>query len=332
MDYIGSKLKLNSWIFDKIQLVFPKTEWNNLVFLDACAGSGTVSKFAIENRFEVISNDLFSFSSIIVSGFSGMSTSFIDKARMHIKEINKNEGEKGFFFNNYSESSGKKYFSDQNAMLIDSARKYIDKLSEPYRSYLLYCGLEAMCRVMNTTGVQAAYLKKLKKRALGAFTVKEESYAYSEKVKTHNQNILFLLKNSINNINIIYIDPPYTGRQYGPNYHLYETFVRNDNPELSGKTGLRPWQKESKSDFCNKERAYKLLSNLISLSRGSLFLLSYSSDGIMFRERMEKIISGYTDEFGIFIKKQRRYKADNSRKNNEQVLNEFLFFIDMTDQ
>lgn len=43
MDYIGSKEKVNKWIFDKIlENIDPSKE----VFLDACAGSGSVSKYA----------------------------------------------------------------------------------------------------------------------------------------------------------------------------------------------------------------------------------------------------------------------------------------------
>ena len=75
----------------------------------------------------------------------------------------------------------------------------------------------------------------------------------SNVVKAFNRDILSLLTNSkfrdTYRENILYIDPPYNERQYGPNYHIYETLIRYDDPVIKGKTGLRDWKNESKSRF-----------------------------------------------------------------------------------
>ena len=40
----------------------------------------------------------------------------------------------------------------------------------------------------------------------------------------------------------VYLDPPYTKRQYAAYYHVLETLAYGDEPEVSGVTGLRPWE------------------------------------------------------------------------------------------
>src|SRR5690606_15405771 len=47
----------------------------------------------------------------------------------------------------------------------------------------------------------------------------------------------------------VYLDPPYTKRQYAGNYHVLETLARGDEPPAIGDGGLRPWKDQS-SEFC----------------------------------------------------------------------------------
>jgi len=54
MRYIGSKEKLNEWIFS---IIFKDTKPDGLTFLDGCAGSGSVSKYAAKLGFaKIVSN------------------------------------------------------------------------------------------------------------------------------------------------------------------------------------------------------------------------------------------------------------------------------------
>lgn len=255
MDYIGSKEKLNDWLFD---IMLDGINPDRLIFLDACAGSGAVSKYAARYNFaKIVSNDIMEFPSHIVRGAVSLPLSKLEIATKLIDEMNGLVGINGFFSENYSERSGRLYFSNENSAKIDVCRSFIEKRAKGdtyLRSYLLYCLLEAFSAVSNTTGVQAAFLKKLKERAQKPLKVHvgKSLHKYGL-VKTYNEDILSLLKSGKTKEDILYIDPPYNERQYGPNYHLYETLVKNDTPEIHGKTGLRDWQNESKSDFCSKK-------------------------------------------------------------------------------
>lgn len=329
MDYIGSKAKLNNWIFNTLSKHIPKDEWNGLYFMDGCCGSGATSKFAIKQGFHVKSNDLFKFAGVIIKGFAGINANSNETEEIiseHIKNINSIESIEGFFFKNYSVDAGRSYFTDENAKKIDATRAYIDTVSdEKMKNYLLYMSLEGMSAVMNTTGVQAAFLKQIKERASKPFTVRFVP-TYQSSVVTFTGDLLDVVEQDTD---ILYIDPPYNNRQYGPNYHLYETFVRNDNPKLAGVTGLRDWQKESKSRFCSKKTCRETFSSIVSASTAGIVMISYSSDGLLSEEELMSILTPY-GKVTLYKKLQNRYKADKKDKRTYDTsdLYEFLFVIE----
>lgn len=333
MDYIGSKEKLNPWIFEQIERANIKGD----VFLDACSGSCSTSRFSAKQGYKVISCDVLAFSKSIANGSIGLSSEEKGVIKKEIEKINSLSGIKGFFYNNYSESAGKTFFVDENAKKIDHCRRYIEQV--PYgkiRDNLIYAALEGISRVLNTTGVQAAFLKSFKERARKPFELRNE-YTVDGLVIPFTNDIASLLKDAKYRQqikeDILYIDPPYNQRQYGPNYHLYETFVRNDNPTIRGLTGLRDWKLESKSKFCSKQSFFDILSEIILLTTAKGIFLSYSSDGLFDCAKIASFLKKYGD-VKIFSKEQKRYKADssNSRIYKKSDLYEFLFQLKTRDK
>lgn len=330
MDYIGSKERWNDWIFrhikNKIKIL------DDYTFIDGCAGSGSTSKYALKEKMNLISNDLLYFSSTVVKGCVLRNKKQLKKLSKHIKKINKLSGVKGFFFNNFSEECSRLYFSKENAMKIDACRQYISNISdEQIKNSLLYFSIEALSRVSNTTGVHGAFLKKLKERALQPFTLKMEEMIPTKKdVITFSEDICNLLTKIKTEKSVLYIDPPYNYRQYPPNYHLYETFIKYDNPPLIGKTGLRKnWIIEGKSAFCNKESMLKSLKDIAANYSGNLIYFSYSSDGLASKKEIITVLSafGKVKHYSILSS---RYKADLSdeREYNTAPLFEWLFELE----
>lgn len=334
MDYIGSKEKLNDWIFSKILINFSTKQIENLVFVDACSGSGAVSRYAANLGLKVISNDLLKFSQCVVIGSTSLPKNKIKIVDKHIEIMNNLSGKSGFFYKNYSANSGRLYFSNNNAKKIDACRSYIEEIKEEeiIKTYLLYCLLEAMNRVSNTVGVQAAFLKHLKQRSSNDLEIRQEKTLHSKNVIAFNENIISLLSSesyrSKIEEDILYIDPPYNGRQYAPNYHLYETLVKYDNPEISGKTGLRDW-KDNKSEFCSKKTCLNFLFNVINKTTAKRIYVSYSSDGIVSREEIENFFLKKEYRVSTHVLAQKRFKSDSSseRTYDDSDLNEFLFEI-----
>lgn len=338
MDFIGSKQKLNNWMFSHIDRSTRELNIDKpVVFLDACSGSGSTSFYAAESGYSVISNDIMEFPSHIIRGGTGMSENNINVARDHIRVMNDLPTIDGFFLNNYSASAGRLYFTDNNASKIDACRKYIDTLHDAtIKSYLIYCLLEAMSRVCNTTGVHGAFLKTLKDRAKSDILIKMEKYIFSTDVSVYTDDILNLLNRddfrNNHHEDILYIDPPYNSRQYGPNYHLYETLAKYDNPEIKTKvTGLRDWQNESKSDFCSKKKWENFTKSIIESTSAKVVFMSYSRDGLLTVAEIEELIAIHNlGDLSIHCKPYPRYrsdKKDSGRSFDDSFHSEYLFEI-----
>lgn len=334
MRYIGSKEKLNDWLFS---IILSDVKSDNLTFLDACSGSGSVSRYAAThfNFKKILSNDIMEFPSHIVRGSIALPESKLKQAQQMINEMNALPETAGFFYENYSEHAKKLYFSNENAKKIDACRKYVNDLENKdqyINSYLLYCLLDALSKVSNTTGIQAAFLKTMQNAAKKPLTIKAlPSLHRCQLLKTFNNDILKLLNsNELRNYfkeDILYIDPPYNERQYGSNYHLYETLVKNDNPKVFGKTGLRDWKNESKSDFCSKKTCLSFTENIVKATEAKTVYISYSSDGLL---SLDDFKSVFKNKMTVYEKDQKRYKSDdkNNRKYNEKELKEYLIKIE----
>ena len=329
MDYIGSKLKLNDWIFEKITKVVPPDK--GTTFLDACCGSGVVSRHAAFLGYNVVANDLMKFPSVIASGSIGLTDNQKQQARGHIMDFNNLSGIDGYFYRHFCSESvpSRMYFTAENARLIDHVRSNIEKIQDnKVKDYLLYCGIEALSRVNNTAGVQAAYLKKFKKAALKRFFLKEE-ISVDGKVIPFCMNILSLLKDKVFRSeykeDVLYIDPPYNHRQYGPNYHLYETFVKNDNPKPLGITGLRDWKNECKSEFCTKKGCLNFTKEIVKSTTAKYVFISYNSDGIVSEDEFKKSFP----KMVLHKRSQRRFKSDTSNNRTYNVSELFEYLIEI---
>lgn len=341
VDYIGSKEKLNRWLFSKMLAGTPPS--SEVVFLDACAGSSAVSRYAASLGLTVIASDILAFSAEMVLGSAGFPASRLPEAADHIAVMNALPGIDGFFADNYTERANRLYFSLENARRIDALRAYLDTVAEPrLRSYLTYCSLEALSRVSNTAGVQAAYLKALKERARQPLAVRiEKTVSALGSIDAVTGDILETLRDpafrASHHETVLYLDPPYNERQYGPNYHLYETFVRNDDPDIHGKTGVRNWTQESKSDFCSRKTCLDFTRAIIESTTARRIFISYNSDGLIPEaEMVDFLLSLPGGRFGVSTHAlpQRRFKSDSSatRTYNDKPLKELLFEIERADE
>ena len=131
MDYIGSKVKLNDWLFEIIKNA--TGEPKNKTFLDACSGSGAVSRYAAQLGYQVISNDLMRFPSVIANGSIGLTDAQLKKATEEMEKLNKLRGISGYFYSNFCDESipPRLYFTAYNAKRIDRVRKEIDSVDDP---------------------------------------------------------------------------------------------------------------------------------------------------------------------------------------------------------
>lgn len=93
---------------------------------------------------------------------------------------------------------------------------------------------------------------------------------------------------------LMYLDPPYNGRQYMSNYHLLERIAKYDYPVIKGITGMR-LDSEKMSDFCKKSKVEAAFKNLLGSLNCKYILLSYNNEGLLSTEEMKQIVCDASD-------------------------------------
>lgn len=331
MRYLGCKDLL---IEEIVSLVKERCDVSeNTVFFDAFCGTGSVA-VAMSDYCRVLINDILTCSITYARGRLCNPKKIEEKLNLNPFETlnNPNGRVKGFFAETYSPYGCRMYFTEENAERIEYCRQEIEKwknfLSEEEYSYLLACLLDSVSEVSNTAGVYGAFLKKWDGRALKPFVF------HPLKCKTNkNATICSVLNSHIENVigdvdcDVLYLDPPYTQNQYGTQYHLLETLVKNDHPSTSKVTGSRPVTPYRSKWSCDVD-AHVSFEKVIAETKAKYVILSYSNDGFMSPDFIKDVMCRYGKE-DTFLQKQVCYKKYTNKKSKRDEKHvEYLFFVE----
>lgn len=333
MRYIGSKIRVLDFI-DKT-IVDTYGDYSNSVIADLFSGTVCVAEMFKKKSATVITNDYMNFSyafqiaKIKLNSLPNCKISYDDA----IKELNLLSGEKGFFYKNYclNDDNERNYFSEDNATKIDAIciclRKWIsESIINEEMFYLLTASLiDAITKISNTTGTYGTYLKINDPRMYKILELEPITIIDNKKNNTcYCEDVLELIPKIKGDI--LYLDPPYNGRQYPPYYHILETATLYDSPDIYGKTGRRPYS-DKISPFCQKENALPAMIEVISKADFKHIYISYSTDGIV----NYKVLCSKLEEYGevkCFFMPYKRYKS-NSNGNIEEngKLKEIIIYV-----
>lgn len=347
--FIGNKQKLLETIVNKI---CETTNLTDGTFVDLFTGTGVIAKAFKEEGFNIIANDKL-ISSVVFSQANLLVNSDLkfervlkqikeksneDKYQEVIDYLNKLEPIEGFFYQNYAPGgSGKhlseprKYFTDNNAKKIDAIRNQINLwekdnlITSEERSVLISSLMLAVNQVANISGTYGAYLKKWYSRAEQEIELNKYPITYGKKAyKVFNKDANELVR-ELPKTDIIYLDPPYTKRQYHAYYHILETLAIGDNPNVWGKTGQRPKKEEDNSLYCYKKYARETLSDLVLNVNCNHLFLSYSTDGhVEHKEILDILSQRGIPEYWKF--EYKRFKSNNLESSQEE-LKEILYYV-----
>ena len=336
MRYLGCK----STLIDNIQKLFEEKQLfvEGYTLFDAFCGTGTIAHH-FKNSFNITLNDNLHCATAFASGrvyasrctFEGLGFNPFDY-------FNGNENQViGFFSRNYAPAlSGRMYFSDWNAGRIDYFRQQIqdwyeeNTITEEEYYYLLSALMESVSRVANVAGVYGAYLKTWDSRAVKKIVFMQP--ADTDVAHDHKNNKHVLVRNgNIEDIisdvpcDILYLDPPYTKNSYSVQYHILETLVLNDNPELRGITGARPYENVS-NDWSKPNKVEVAFDKVLAKTQASHIVFSYSSDGLMSKDYIMYVMKRYCYEDSVTCEEiaYKRYK--NFKTEDKQGHREYLFY------
>jgi adenine-specific DNA-methyltransferase len=314
MNYIGSKLKLSSFL--KTTICNVVGDLSDKTFCDIFAGTGIVGRTFKPDVKKVIANDLEYYSFVLNRNYIGNHTHI--EYEPYIEMLNSIKPKEGFIYKHYTlgGGSGRQYFSDENAKLIDAMRQRIEDFREDEDLYyfLLASLLESADKVANTASVYGAYLKHLKKTAQKKLILEPAIFEINDSShKVYNQDSNELIKKI--NGDILYLDPPYNARQYGANYHILNTIAKYDEFIPSGKTGMREY---SRSSYCKTKEVSKSFEELIKNANFKYIFLSYNNEGLMSADEVKNIMGKY-GSYDLATTNYQRFKADATKKRNHKA-------------
>jgi adenine-specific DNA-methyltransferase len=203
--------------------------------------------------------------------------------------------------------------------------KHTSEINENTYYFLLASLLESADKVANTASVYGAYLKKIKASAAKKLVLKPATFQRTQNSHSvYQQDSNTLIKNISGDL--LYLDPPYNGRQYGANYHLLNTIANYDTFVPRGKTGLPNYYK---SDYCKKNEVVEAFTQLIEDAQFQYVFLSYNNEGLMSQMEVEKVMKRF-GKYSLKTTSYQRYKADKTENRNHKATEtvEFLHSLE----
>ncbi len=171
-------------------------------------------------------------------------------------------------------------------------------------------------RVANTTGVYASFVKTMQPNAPRPLELRPIEPTRRRKgagACSAFRGPAARLLESVDPVDLVYLDPPYNGRQYPAYYHIPELLALGwaTPPEIRGKTGLIP-DEAQRSDWCRKHRAPDALREVLEAADGRHILFSYNDEGHLDRAAIEEMLRerGLPDSYAVHDRPYRRYRSD----------------------
>ncbi len=335
MRYIGNKEN----ILDKIYSILTENGVEGDSFFDFFSGTTSVARYYKKLGYRVFSSDFLYLSFCLQKAYIEnnreplfgrllptllsvrCASFFASPLEQVVAYLNTISPVEGFIYKNYTPEGTaaldrpRMYFSSENGKVIDAIRIQIEKwkiedlITDSEYYILLACLIETVSFYANVAGVYAAFQKKWDPRAVKPLTLRPIEIIDNDRDnKVYNANSLDLVPDI--DVDILYVDPPYNGRQYLPNYHLLETIAKYDAPSIHGVTGMRDYESK-KSSFCNAKTALQGIDYIASSAKYKYLVLSYNSEGIMGKADIMSTLSKYgtvkLEEFEYL-----RFKSNNN--------------------
>jgi adenine-specific DNA-methyltransferase len=350
--YIGNKRGLLPFIADGINKVLLHLNKNTITSFDVFSGSGIVARYLKNYSSKIIVNDLEKYSEVInncyLSNFSEINMQ--ELLALYNKLLNQLEEEKleeGFIAKLYAPRSkniirkgDRAFYTYRNACYIDTARKCIEKMPNKYKNYFLAPLLSEASIHSNTSGVFKGFYKD-SNTGLGKFGGNSEdalsrilgkicmpfpifsNFECDYEIHRGDSNVVI---DSIEEVDMAYIDPPYNQHPYGSNYFMLNLIVDYVEPQnVSNISGIPDnW---NRSYYNKKTYAYNAFKGLVEKIKAKYLLISFNSEGFITHDEMINLLKK-TGKLDILETKYNTFRGSRNLRNRDIHIKEYLYLVE----
>jgi adenine-specific DNA-methyltransferase len=285
--YIGSKRLLVPLIVDVIAGVQDARS-----VVDLFAGTSRVGHALKAAGYRVLANDHNQYAATLARCYvEADAEDVLAPATQLVAEFNSLPGQDGWFTDSFCRQS--RFFQPKNGARVDAIRDQIVRKALPpqLEAVMLTSLMEAADRVDSTTGVQMAYLKQWAPRSNNDLTLRVPQVlprAAAGKGEAHQLDAVDAAQHL--EADLLYLDPPYNQHKYLGNYHIWESLVRWDKPELYGVACKRVDCRDQRSAFNARRTITPALQAIIRETRCRTLVVSFSDEGFVARDEMEALL------------------------------------------
>ena len=301
--YLGSKRRMLGAILDAIGALGRAG-----TVVDLFSGTSRVGHALKGAGYRVLANDHNSYAQALARCYvEADRDELLHDAERLVAELNRLPGEPGWFTETFCVSS--RFFQPHNGARVDAIRQAIAAKALPPRleAVLLVSLMEAADRVDSTTGVQMAYLKQWAPRSHRPLELRVPALlpqAAAGRGEAHGLDAVEAASRLEGDV--AYIDPPYNQHSYLRNYHVWESLVRWDRPEVYGVACKRVDCRERRSDFNVRDRFAAAMEALIGAVRAPALVVSASDESWLSREDLLRMLRR-RGQVTVLEHEQRRY-------------------------
>jgi len=286
--YIGSKRTLVPAIVDIVRSL-PDVQ----TVVDLFSGTSRVGHALKARGFRVLANDHNAYAATLARCYVQADRDDVaTTAQRLLSELGAVPARPGYFTETFCERS--RFFQPRNGARVDAIREAIaaKSLDPEVEAVVLTSLMEAADRVDSTTGVQMAYLKAWAPRAFNDLELRmPDVLPRAAGGKGQSFELDALEAAATLEGDLAYIDPPYNQHKYLGNYHIWETLVRWDHPEVYGTACKRIDCRQRSSVFNSKPRFVDALRSLVERVRAPWLLVSFNDEGFVAREELKAILT-----------------------------------------
>ncbi len=256
--------------------------------LDLFSGTARVGHALKKAGYDVVANDHLAYAETLARCYvQADADRLAAPAERLLRELAAVPPAPGYFTETFCERS--RFFQPHNGARIDAIRDAIAARALPpdLEAIALVALMEAADRVDSTTGVQMAYLKQWAPRAKNPLELRLPAIlpgpgrALGLDAEVAAAEV---------EVDLAYLDPPYNQHRYVGNYHIWETLVRWDAPEVYGVACKRVDSRDVKSEFNSKRGIRDAFARVLARLRARHLLVSFSDEGYLGKDELVALL------------------------------------------